>query len=353
MAALQQPAGPKKLELGFLTNGSFSPSHPGGAAQGHQDIIELFRVAEQLGYDKGWVRNRHFDNYLSSPLTLLAAVSQKTARIRMGTAIIPVGYEHPLRLAEDAATVDLLADGRLELGIAGGIPTFHSIFSGSDDGPWETAAQRRVEGFLEALRGTILGTSPAGDDYYVRPHVPGLIDRVWYGPGSVATAVRTAEQGMDLLISGIGPNMGLSFEEAQLAQIRAHRQAWTRTDRAPRVSAARLFFPVLNDRQRALYQGFAELRASHGPAASRPPGALAPAERPIAPGRVAPGLMSPVCVGEPAAVIDYLRHDVAVAEAGELMIFLPPSFSHAENVELLENIAEHVAGPLGWTPAGA
>ena len=339
------------LELGFLTNGAFSDQASGGAAQGHKEVIDLFRIAEQLGYQKGWVRNRHFDNYLSSPLTILAAASQVTTRIRLGTAIIPVGYEHPIRLAEDAATVDLLSDGRVELGIAGGIPTFHSIFHGAEDGPWDAASQRRVSAFLDALRGKSFGTSSVGDAYYVRPQSPGLVGRVWYGPGSVATAVRSAEQGLDLLLSAIGPNMGLSFEEAQLAQVRAHRAAWTRTDRGPRVSAARLFFPFLNDRQRALYQDFADLRASEGPAASRPTGALKPTDRPLSPGRAAPGLMSPVFVGEPAEVIDYLRNDVAVAEAGELMIFLPPSFTHAENVELLENIAEHIAGPLGWTAA--
>ena len=339
------------LELGFLTNGSFSDEVAGGAAQGHKEVIDLFRVAEQLGYQKGWVRNRHFDNYLSSPLTMLAAASQVTSKIRLGTAIIPVGYEHPIRLAEDAATVDLLADGRVELGIAGGIPTFHSIFFGDEDGAWETASQTRVSTFLDALRRKSFGRSAAGDEYYVRPQSAGLIDRVWYGPGSVQTAVRTAEQGLDLLLSAIGPNMGLSFEEAQLAQVKAHRAAWTRADRAPRVSAARLFFPYLNGRQKALYQAFADLRVKEGPAASRPLGALRPVDRPSIPGRAAPGLMSPVFVGEPAEVIDYLRNDVALSEAGELMIFLPPHFTHAENVELLENIAEHVAGPLGWTAA--
>ena len=340
----------KRIELGFLTNGAFSDAAPGGAAEGHKDAVDLFRIAEQLGYQRGWLRNRHFDNYVSSPLPVLAAASQVTTKIKLGTAIIPVGYEHPIRLAEDAATVDLLADGRLELGLAGGIPTFQSIFH-PNEGPWEEASQGRVSEFLAALAGKVYGTSPAGDDYVVRPKGVGLLDRVWYGPGSVATATRAAEQGMDLLLSAIGPNMGLSFEEAQLAQIQAHRAAWTRNDRRPRVSAARLFFPALNDSQRGLYQAFSDLRASGGPAAARPQGALNPTDRPPQANRAGPGLMSPVFVGDPAEVIAYLKADVAVAEAGELMIFLPPNFTHRENVTLLEAIATHVAPALGWSPA--
>jgi len=338
----------RKLELGFLNNVPFSDAAPGGAARGLKDAVELLRVAEGLGYDKGWVRNRHFDNYLSSPLTLIAVAAQRTERIRLGTAIIPVGYEHPIRLAEDAATVDLLIDQRLEIGIAGGIPTFQGIFY-QEGRPWKEASQERVEQFIEAVRGSVLGTSPQGDDLYVRPNSPTLIDRLWYGPASVETAARTAEQGLDLLLSAIGPDIGLSFDEAQLAQIRAHRAAWTRSDRAPRVSAARLFFPALNDRQRKLYQGYADLRAREGSAASRPAGALSPRVR--LPSTFPPPLMSPVVVGEPAEVVEYLRSDVAVAEAGELMIFLPPGFGHRDYIELLENIAEHVAGDLGWRPA--
>src|ERR1700728_2367502 len=108
----------KWLRLGFLNNVPFSEFAPGGMARGLKDGVELFKIAEELGYDSGWGRNRHFDNYLASPLTLLTAAAQKTERIQLGTAIIPVGYEDPIRLAEDAAVADLLSDQRIQLGIA-------------------------------------------------------------------------------------------------------------------------------------------------------------------------------------------------------------------------------------------
>ncbi|MFT4124243.1 MAG: LLM class flavin-dependent oxidoreductase [Microbacteriaceae bacterium] len=359
--------------LAFLSNGSYSPAAPGGSAQGHREVIDLFVQAERLGYQRGWVRNRHFDNYLSSPLTVIAAAGQHTERIRLGTAIIPLGYEQPIRVAEDAATVDLLIDGRLELGFATGIPGFDPVFGLPAEPPFKVAAQRKVDELLEALAGTVLGYAPVegrgpavpaiehrfgpggetepdrGTPYYVRPYIAGLRERLWYGPGSVESAAHAGEQGLDLLLSAIGPNIGLGFEGGQRAQIDAHRAAWTRTDRAPLVSAHRLFFPFVTDAQRRLYQAYAELRDREGAAASRPAGSLPHGDRPRDPAKVGgPGLQSPVVVGEPAEIIEYLRSDVAVQTADELGIFLPPGFSHRENLELIENIAELVAAPLGW-----
>lgn len=373
--------------LSFLTNGAYSPSAPGGSRQGHKEVIDLFVQAERLGYQHGWVRNRHFDNYLASPLSVIAAAGQHTERIHLGTAIIPLGYEHPIRIAEDAATVDLLIDGRLELGVATGIPSFERIFGIDDPRPFKQSAAEKVERLLEALGGDVLGyggggpaspaepadpadgrfSGPAGEGpagkgtpLYVRPHVPGLRDRVWYGPGGVESAELAGAQGFDLQLSAIGPDIGLGFEGGQRAQIEAHRAAWTRTDRAPRVAAFRLFFPFVNDEQRRLYQAYADLRDKEGAAASRPAGSLPHQDREARgsagiPSRVpgvtrSIGLQSPVVVAEPDEIVEYLRSDIAVQEASDLGIFLPPGFSHRENLELIENIAELVAKPLGWKP---
>jgi alkanesulfonate monooxygenase SsuD/methylene tetrahydromethanopterin reductase-like flavin-dependent oxidoreductase (luciferase family) len=348
----QAPA-TRRRGLAFLNNVPFTDSAPGGAAQGLREAVELFRIAEELGYDSGWVRNRHFDNYLSSPLTLLAAAAERTSRIKLGTAVITLGYEQPIRVAEDAATVDLLSDNRVQLGIGRGIPLFGPLFGEEAGEDWPTVAQERVDRLISAIDGAVLGTSPAGAEYYVRPHSPTLRDRIWYGPASVPSAARAGEQGLDLLMSAVAPDIGLPFDESQREKIRAHRAAWTRTDRAPRVSAARTFFPALNERQRKLYQGYGDLRAKEGFSASRPKGALPPGSTfPLPVGYKPPGmLMSPVEVGGPAEIVEYLQHDVAVAEADELMIFLPPGFEHRENIEILENIVEHVAPGLGWSPA--
>ena len=62
------------LKLGFLSNVPFT-SDAGGARRGLEEGIATFEYAESIGFDAGWVRQRHFDNYLASPITLLAAVS--------------------------------------------------------------------------------------------------------------------------------------------------------------------------------------------------------------------------------------------------------------------------------------
>ena len=102
------PQAPRQLKLGFHTRISFPT---GRAAESLRDGIELFRAGERLGYDRGWVYQRHFDNYLASPLVFLPVVAQHTERIGLGTAIIGIRYEEPLLLAEAAGTADLLTGG--------------------------------------------------------------------------------------------------------------------------------------------------------------------------------------------------------------------------------------------------
>src|SRR3954462_14533395 len=114
------PSPSEPLEkLGFLTIGSFAGAAPGA---GHETTLRVIELGEQLGFDSAWVRHRHLQYGISSPIALLAAASQRTSRIELGTAVTPVGWENPLRLAEDLATVDILSGGRLNPGISVGPP---------------------------------------------------------------------------------------------------------------------------------------------------------------------------------------------------------------------------------------
>jgi len=85
----------------------------------YRDIVELSRLAETLGFDSVWVSEHHGsgDGYMPSLLTVLAGLSTATDRVLLGTGVILTPFHHPLRLAEDAATVDLLSGGRLILGL--------------------------------------------------------------------------------------------------------------------------------------------------------------------------------------------------------------------------------------------
>src|SRR3984885_14739427 len=106
-------------KLGFLTIGLFDGDNPG---PGHQTTLEIIELGERLGFDSAWVRHRHLQYGISSPVAVLAAAAQRTSRIELGTAVIPLGWENPLRLAEDLATVDILSGGRLNPGFSVGPP---------------------------------------------------------------------------------------------------------------------------------------------------------------------------------------------------------------------------------------
>jgi alkanesulfonate monooxygenase SsuD/methylene tetrahydromethanopterin reductase-like flavin-dependent oxidoreductase (luciferase family) len=107
------------LRLGFLT-------HLHGAGEPRQlfrDYVELFVAGEELGFDSGWVAQHHFDasaGGLPSPFPFLAAVAERTSRIRLGTAVVTLPLEDPIRVAEDAAVLDALSCGRVELGVGSG-----------------------------------------------------------------------------------------------------------------------------------------------------------------------------------------------------------------------------------------
>src|SRR5215467_3990968 len=106
-------------KLGFLTIGLFDGDNPG---PGHLATLETIALGERLGFDSAWVRHRHLQYGISSPVAVLAAAAQLTSRIELGTAVIPLGWENPLRLAEDLATVDVLSGGRLNPGLSVGPP---------------------------------------------------------------------------------------------------------------------------------------------------------------------------------------------------------------------------------------
>src|SRR6266699_2721243 len=113
---------PKKI--GFLSFGAWHPAggltHTGGDAL--RETVELAVAAEEIGIDGAFVRVHHFARQLSSPFPLLAAIGVKTDRIEIGTGVIDMRYENPLYMAETAAAADLLADGRLQLGVSRGSP---------------------------------------------------------------------------------------------------------------------------------------------------------------------------------------------------------------------------------------
>jgi len=140
-------------KLGFLTIGLFDPADP---AAGHRSTLEIIELGERLGFDSAWLRHRHLQYGISSPVAVMAAASQRTSKIELGTAVTPLGWENPLRLAEDLATVDLLSGGRINPGVSVGVPMHydtvkHELYPDSAD--TEDFSYARVDRFARLVAG--------------------------------------------------------------------------------------------------------------------------------------------------------------------------------------------------------
>src|SRR5690242_7587272 len=186
-------------KLGFLTIGLFDEADP---ARGHESTLEVIELGERLGFDSAWVRHRHLQFGISSPVAVLAAASQRTSRIELGTAVIPLGWENPLRLAEDLATVDVLSGGRLNPGVSVGPPMHwdrvkEALYPDTADA--EDFSYERVRRLLDLVRGVpVTDAGVEGFEVFsdrVQPHSPGLGSRMWYGGGSLSSARWAGEHG--------------------------------------------------------------------------------------------------------------------------------------------------------------
>lgn len=94
-------------------------------------VLELVEESERLGAGSVWFSEHHFfdDGYLPQPLTFAAAAASRTGRIRIGTAVVLAPLRHAVHVAEEAAVVDILSGGRLELGLGAGyrVPEFEAF----------------------------------------------------------------------------------------------------------------------------------------------------------------------------------------------------------------------------------
>ncbi len=329
-------------KLGFLTIGLFDPTSP---RAGHQTTLEIIELGERLGFDSAWVRHRHLQFGISSPVAVLAAASQRTTRIQLGTAVIPLGWENPLRLAEDLATVDVLSDGRLNPGISVGPPMHWDDVRPAlypDTAGQEDFSYARVERLLRLVRGEPATTfrGKEGIEEWsdrVEPHSPGLAERLWYGGASLRSAEWAGDHGMNFLTSSVVKVHGGGFTRPDFAALQAE-QIRTFRERHPegRVSQGLVVIPTdsATDDQRRRYEEYAaarmpRTREPHGPAQL---------------------LFSPDFVGPSDELADRLHAHAGFQLVDEVAFALPFSFQPADYVQLLTDTAERLGPALGWSP---
>lgn len=337
-------------KIGFLSFGHWA-DHPSYQTRNAGDTllqsIDLAVAAEEIGLDGAYFRVHHFARQLASPFPLLSAIGAKTSKIEIGTGVIDMRYENPLYMVEDAGAADLIAGGRLQLGISRGSPEQVIEgwrYFGYQPEQGETDAdmgRKKALEFLDRLKGdgfaepnpNPMFPNPPGL-LRLEPYSEGLRERIWWGAASNATAVWAAENGMNLQSSTLKfDENGKPFHIQQAEQIRLYKEAWVKAghQREPRVSISRSIFALINDQDRYYFGQQGKGADSFG---------YIEADQRAVFGRG--------YAAEPDQLIKELAQDEAIQEADTVLLTIPNTLGVDYNIHILSAILEHVAPALGW-----
>ena len=328
----------KSKRLGFFTRLLDIAS----AAERYRLATEQIVHAEKHGFDTAWVAQHHFhedEGGLPAPFVFLAQAAARTSKIRLGTGIVTLPLENPVRVAEDAAVLDLLSGGRLELGVgSGGTPSAFAAF-GHDSANRAAIFDKHLEVVRDAFAGRPLG----GEDT-LYPAAPRLLDRMWQATFSAGGAIRAGKAGDGLMLSRTQPRTReaphASLADLQRPIIDAYLAALPE-GREPRILGSRTLF-VADDREEALRFADIGLRriVEHFVEAGH-----------IVSGQSLAELIATfdVHIGTPDDVIASLSADSTLQRVTDLVFQVhsvdPP---HPYILRSLELIADKVAPALGW-----
>jgi len=313
-----------------------------GPAERYRLATEQIVQAEKCGLDSAWIAQHHFhepEGGLPAPFAFLGYVAARTSRIRLGTGIVTLPLEHPVRVAEDAAVLDLMSGGRFELGVGtGGNPTAFAAF-GLD------SAQRSeiFSSNLDIVRNALAGRPLVGGDTLYPPR-PQLCSRIWQATFSVSGGARAGKAGDGLLLSRTQPR-SKDAPRATLADIQhpiidAYLAALP-AGCEPRIMASRSIFAA-DDHQEALRLAGIGLRRAL-------PNFMAGGHLP--PGDTVAEMITAfdTHVGAPDEVIASLRNDSILDRVTDLVFQVhsvdPPHPCILRSIEL---VADKVAPALGW-----
>lgn len=335
------------FRLGFFTqvHGRAGQS----ARDTYAELIDTVVAAEELGYESVWVGQHHFGkDRLASPIVLLAALAERTSRIELGTAVVVLPLEDPVRLAEDAATLYEISGGRINLGIGSGGGDAESFAAFGHD----IEDRRALFDSHVAILHTLLDGGSVGDGEAARrlyPPAVGLRERLWQSVGSPERAAAAAASGDGLLLGTFSDHA--LFD--QRPKIDAYQAEWARAQagsaRSPRIAAMRFTY-VGDSRERIERQVEDELATFREFADTYKPD-LAPLDTPQYLRRV-------TRYGTVTDVIGDLRADPALL--GHVTHFLPtvglyPAAGDGTpgadlDIRRLELFAREIAPALGWVP---
>ncbi|MEV6028479.1 LLM class flavin-dependent oxidoreductase [Streptomyces sp. NPDC052036] len=338
---------PEITSLAFLTPGNFDDDDP---YTGLEETLQLFEYGERLGFDGAWIRQRHLEHGVGSAAVFLAAAGQRTERVELGTAVIPIGYESPFRLAEDLSLADVLSRGRLQVGLSTGMPHAELLGDLVYDGDWRSfdLSYGRIARLVDNLRGDRLGGpdtvihSPGNTQRpRLQPHNPGLVDRIWYGGGSLRSIRWAAENGLNLLSGNIvsGENTD-DFTTAQLNLLSEYRRILP-ADRRTRVAPGRVIVPF-DSADAATRARYRDYEVSRRERTLKPRTMTA-----VDPKRI---LFAPDVVGTAEQILEQLAADPVLSAVSELRLELPYEFRREEYEQILHDVRHLIAPELGWRP---
>lgn len=197
--------------------------------------LDMIWRAEEMGFDSAWVAEHHFGEYgiCASPALILASAARVTKRIRLATGVITLPFHHPVRVAEEYAILDLLSDGRVDLGVGRGFQPVEFTGYGVDP----TRAGEMFDEALHVIRSawtrdrlTFVGTHYRLDGVEIRPrplqrpHPP-----IWMAAVSEASFRKAGSLGLNLLCS---PIFGDSVDRIA-GLVEQYRSAWQASGRSP------------------------------------------------------------------------------------------------------------------------
>ncbi|WP_430591849.1 LLM class flavin-dependent oxidoreductase [Humidisolicoccus flavus] len=307
--------------------------------------IDLAVAADEIGLGGAYFRVHHFARQQAAPFPLLAAIAARTSNIEIGTGVIDMRYENPMYMAEEAAITDLIANGRLQLGISRGSPEpalqgYRSFgYDPEDDQSGGTLARQHTADFLDAISGEPMATSDPAmtgvrQGLAITPQSETLRDRIWWGAGTRATAQWAAEQGMNLMSSTLlTEDTGEPFDRLQASQIRMFQESWEAAGhtRRPTVSVSRSIIPIIDDESQQYFGLRAQVEGSDQVG-------------------VLDGAMSRFgrsYIGDPETLVKELANDAAVALADTVLVTIPNQLGVDFNLRSLAAIKK-IGDELGW-----
>jgi alkanesulfonate monooxygenase SsuD/methylene tetrahydromethanopterin reductase-like flavin-dependent oxidoreductase (luciferase family) len=327
----------QRFRLGFLTH----VQGRGDAVTTYRNAQELFVVADELGFDVGWVAQHHAPQGgggLPSPWPFLAHAAARTRHIRLGTAITILPLEHPVRLAEDVSVVDTLSGGRVEIGVgSGGSALEYAAFGRDVDKKRELTSDG-----LAILRRALANAEVGAPGFTIQPPATDFTDRIWQGVFSGPGAAYAAAGGSNLLLNRATYGHDDPTDQVQRPWADEFLAHWSQP-RQPRIGLSRFILPT-KDKQTAVQQiGPDVVRAAQNMVRH---GAF-PA------GLDTEGYLSRFhCFyGHPDEIVAELRQERVLPVATDLITqFNPAVLDHDTAIRALELIATEIAPALGWTP---